>query len=220
MKAWKAAVGNDPEVYKRYNNGYHFIIEKILSRVAEGISVEDCCDIQMPSPYELDHLQIPEVVWIPPLEQFVLYDEYFHQNGEPEKSQIHFAPGGVKLVKVKSDAPWTRETRIVQQARKKQCVVSSGAELEQEFIDDRMQAMADDFLKGERLDTAGEVQSPPARARSSSGQRTKVEPVPSPPVKQEPTSFPFRVPVTAEAATPVTVNIPKVPSPVRGEEAG
>ena len=82
--------------------------------------------VSWPNHTEIHHVQITEVIWIKPEDEYV---ELVSCGDSKAGDIVETAPDGTKLVKAATSKVWKKQVRLVEQAKKSQkrgedCIVS------------------------------------------------------------------------------------------------
>ena len=113
----KIRMGKSDEVCQTFHRLRKWLIQKILEHFEATGDREKLMRVSWPNHAEIHHVQITEVVWIKPEDDYVelvSYDEL--KAGDI----VETAPDGTKLVKVTTSKVWRKQVRLVEQAKKSQ----------------------------------------------------------------------------------------------------
>ena len=165
LGGWKAAKVQNPNLYDLATKYMHWLVDMMVRRIEESGTRDDLMRLTWPSPAMLKVIEIREVAWTEPEEEFLELPEYTALYGDPETNgkgdkQIK-GPGGIKLVTLNTSRKWKKTVRIIQQAVREQ-VFDDGS--------DETKASLSDMRFAQLKDTIGHTPLPSSSSASSSVQ--------------------------------------------------
>ena len=145
LNKYRDQLGLSRELHEEVQLYTAYLIQIIVDHLAAGGDRENLGNITWPSPKELQKKQIYELAWVLPEDEFVELSHYKH--GDPAKNGrgdvLAKGPGGVQLVKVKTDRVWKRTRRLIQQVELKEKMNDPGDDLYQGCIQENFKNIAD-----------------------------------------------------------------------------
>ena len=138
--------------------------------------------LKWPEPWSLRQMEIVQMIWKMPEDKFQDHDEYMHKwnNLLQDGDKVAHGPGGKKLVKLRSEAIYVRQKRIIQQAQLERTVEDGTDAATQGTLGLQMQSLLTDIEQGVGLGASASSSSsvpalqdtpeaPPAQAQAKAG---------------------------------------------------
>jgi hypothetical protein len=145
LTAYKVELGRDSELHALHFRYLHWLIKEVTDAVERGEDREVHCKLQWPTPTQLEHLEIYEVIWTFPKERHLELEDYKQKYGDPAQNGrgdiLVSGPNSEDLVKLVSERVWTKATRIVHQNVKRRILDDGKDELSGKFIEQRWKAL-------------------------------------------------------------------------------
>ncbi|CAK0912199.1 unnamed protein product [Prorocentrum cordatum] len=137
-------------IHEQFTKYSAWLVQKILDWVEEGNDRELMCQLTWPQATQLDQLTIFETVWNLPPQRCVELKDYSHgdpaTNGRGDKKIK--GPGGVDLVELNEPRIWTKERKIISQARRTVTVVDQSDPLAADHADHQLKALGKQMMNG------------------------------------------------------------------------
>ena len=155
LKEYKEALGGSHELFDAHNKYVQWLVTRLDRWVQEGNDIEDLTPFSWPSPTQLEHSEIYEVIWGEPAEEHMELKDYeslhgnWQLNGRGDVGAT--GPNGEKLVKLKTSRIWTRQVRHIQQAKRMTSLVDGTDAEAQHFIGDRFRDICKQLQQGKSL---------------------------------------------------------------------
>ena len=143
FKLW---IGAKEENFCEYNRYLHWLIGQMTDKFKTAGSRK--ISLKWPEPWKLKEQTILRIRWIKPPASFMEEPAYRAKWGKPEDNGdvIEKGPGGVLLVKLKSQQIWKRKEEIIQDSIKERDHIGQDADdTDREALDKRHQDLCNSF---------------------------------------------------------------------------
>ena len=155
----KTKMGNAHSMHEEFQTWLHWLIQRVTDLMEDGLGRDTLPKVHWPTEWQLKQMDIFQVVWTLPSDQYMDYDAYILKHGEPSASQLSTAPDGKKIVKLHTEKIYKRERQLIHRAQRERTIDdgsdSLAAEFGQERFHDMVQSM-DGVRLGGAAGSAGE----------------------------------------------------------------
>ena len=155
----KTKMGNTHSMHEEFQKWLRWLIQRVTDLMEDGLGRDTLPKVHWPTEWQLKQMDIFQVVWTLPSDQYMDYDAYILKHGEPSASQLSTAPDGKKIVKLHTEKIYKRERQLIHRAQRERTIDdgsdSLAAEFGQERFHDMVQSM-DGVRLGGAAGSAGE----------------------------------------------------------------
>ena len=143
FKLW---IGAKEENFAQYNRYLHWLIQQMSDKFKSTGTRK--VSLKWPDPWKLKEQQILRIRWVKPPAEFMEEAAYKVKWGKPEDNGdvVEKGPGGVLLVKLRSQQIWKRKEEIISDSIKERGHIGEDADdVDREALDKRHQDLANSF---------------------------------------------------------------------------
>ena len=123
LTAYKTSLGKSHELYESHVTYGRWLTNRVEDWLNSGKDMDAMMLGSWPNPTQLERIQIHEIVWTTAKDEHLPADEYKDKYGDWKTNNRGdtpvVGPNNTALIKLKAANIWTREIRIIQQAKKK-----------------------------------------------------------------------------------------------------